>query len=90
MRTVIALTLIALLAVSTTSYAAKTAGQDNGPEAEDTPFESYTVTSPSVSGETWTLVVVMDEAHMSNNTTFEISSQICLNDGVCDPQSFKN
>ena len=35
MRTVIALTLIALLAVSTTSYAAKTAGQDNGPEAED-------------------------------------------------------
>ena len=85
MRTVIALTLIALLAVSTTSYAAKTAGQDNGPEVEDTPFESYTVTSPSVSGETWTLVVVMDEAHMSNNTTFEISSQICLNDGVCDP-----
>ena len=40
MRTVIALTLIALLAVSTTSYAAKTAGQDNGPETEDTPFES--------------------------------------------------
>jgi hypothetical protein len=85
MRTVVALTLIALLAVSTTSMAAKNAGQDNGPEAEDTPFESYTVTSPSVSGETWTLVVVMDEAHMSNNTTFEISSQICLNDGVCDP-----
>ena len=22
---------------------------------------------------------------MSNNTTFEITSQICLNDGVCDP-----
>ena len=85
MRTVIALTLIALLAVSTTSYAAKTAGEDNGPEADDTPFESYTVTSPSVSGETWTLVVVMDEAHMSNNTTFEITTQICLNDGVCDP-----
>ena len=85
MRTVIALTLIALLAVSTTSYAAKTAGEDNGPEADDTPFESYTVTSPSVSGETWTLVVVMDDAHMSNNTTFEITTQICLNDGVCDP-----
>ena len=85
MRTVVALTLIALLAVSTTSMAAKTAGQDNGPEMDETPFESYTVTSPSVSGETWTLVVVMDEAHMSNNTTFEITSQICLNDGVCDP-----
>ena len=40
MRTVIALTLIALLAVSTTSYAAKTAGEDSGPEADDTPFES--------------------------------------------------
>ncbi len=85
MRTVIALTLIALLAVSTTSYAEKTAGEDNGPEAEDTPFESSTVTSPSVSGETWTLVVVMDDAHMSNNTTFEITTQICLNDGVCNP-----
>ena len=85
MRTVVALTLIALLAVSTTSMAAKTAGENNGPEMDETPFESYTVTSPSVSGETWTLVVVMDEAHMSNNTTFEITSQICLNDGVCDP-----
>ena len=85
MRTIVALALIALLAVSTTSHAAKTAGEDNGPDTDETPFESYTATSPSVSGETWTLVVVMDEAHMSNNTTFEITSQICLNDGVCDP-----
>ena len=85
MRTVIALTLIALIAVSTTSYAAKTAGEDNGPDVDETPFESFTATSPSVSGETWTLVVVMDDAHMSNNTTFEITSQICLNDGVCNP-----
>ena len=86
MRTVVALALVALVAFSSTSYAAKTPGQDNGPDAQDTPFESYTATTPSVSGETWTLVVVMDEAHMSNNTTFEITSQICLNDGVCDPQ----
>ena len=85
MRTVVALALIALVAFSSSSYAAKNAGQDNGPDVEETPFESYTVTTPSVSGETWTLVVVMDEAHTSNNTTFEITSQICLNDGVCDP-----
>ncbi|MCH1460814.1 MAG: hypothetical protein L7U25_00470 [Candidatus Poseidonia sp.] len=85
MRTVVALALIALVAFSSTSYAAKNAGQDNGPDVGETPFESYTVTTPSVSGETWTLVVVMDEAHTSNNTTFEITSQICLNDGVCDP-----
>ena len=36
MRTVIALALIALLAVSTTSHAAKTAGEDNGPDTDET------------------------------------------------------
>lgn len=85
MRTIVALTLIALVAFSSTSYAEKTPGQDNGPDVDETPFESYTATSPSVSGETWTLVVVMDQANADNNTTFEITSQICLNDGVCDP-----
>ncbi len=85
MRKVIALALIALLAVSSTSYAAKNAGENNGPDVDETPFESFTATSPSVSGKTWTLVVVMDEAHMNNNTAFEITTQICLNDGVCDP-----
>ena len=85
MRKVIALAFIALLAISSTSYAAKNAGENNGPDVDETPFESFTATSPSVSGKTWTLVVVMDEAHMNNNTTFEITTQICLNDGVCDP-----
>ena len=47
MRTVVALALIALVAFSSTSYAAKNAGQDNGPDVEETPFESYTVTTPS-------------------------------------------
>jgi hypothetical protein len=27
----------------------------------------------------------MDEEESQNNTTFEITTQICLNDGVCDP-----
>ena len=78
MRTVVALTLIALLAVSTTSMAAKTAGENNGPEMDETPFESYTVTSPSVSGETWTLVVVMDEAHRATGKLIVFCLVLCI------------
>ena len=85
MRTVLTLMLVALLAVCSTSIAAKTAGEDNGPNTDDTPFSSYTATSPSVSGNTWSLTVVMDQAVKDNNTTFEITTQICLNSGVCDP-----
>ena len=85
MRTLFALTIVALLAATASSHSTDNHGKDNGPDVEETPFESYTVTSPSVSGETWTLVVVMDQANMDNGTTFEITSQICLNNGVCDP-----
>ena len=52
---------------------------------DETPFSSYTATSPSVSGDTWSLTVVMDQDVKDNNTTFEITTQICLNSGVCDP-----
>jgi hypothetical protein len=85
MRTVLTLMLVALLAVCSTSMAAKNAGEDNGPDVDETPVSSYTATSPSVSGNTWSLTVVMDQAAKDNNTTFELTTQICLNSGVCDP-----
>ena len=86
MRTVWTLMIVALLAVCSASSAhGKDAGEDTGPNTDETPFSSYTATSPSVSGDTWSLTVVMDQAVKDNNTTFEITTQICLNSGVCDP-----
>mgnify|MGYP004268510553 CR=1 FL=1 len=62
MRTVWTLMIVALLAVCSTSSAlAKDAGEDTGPNTDETPFSSYTATSPSVSGDTWSLTVVMDQ-----------------------------
>ena len=70
MRTVWTLMIVTLLAVCSTSSAlAKDAGQDNGPDTDETPFSSFTATSPSVSGNTWSLTVVMDQAASDNNTT---------------------
>ena len=52
MRTVWTLMIVALLAVCSTSSAhGKDAGEDTGPNTDETPFSSYTATSPSVSGE---------------------------------------
>ncbi|DAC09266.1 MAG: hypothetical protein CBD01_006865 [Euryarchaeota archaeon TMED141] len=60
-------------------------GQDSGPDHAETPFAAHTATSPSVDGETWTLTVTMDQDAVDNGTTLLLTTQICTNDGVCDP-----
>ncbi|DAC22374.1 MAG TPA: hypothetical protein D7H91_02645, partial [Candidatus Poseidoniales archaeon] len=61
-----------------------TGGEDVNP-GDDVPFTVEERTTPSQDGETWTLSLVMDQDALDNGTTFAITSQICLNNGVCDP-----
>ena len=62
-----------------------TAGEDVSPSDEDVPFSIATRTTPSTDGETWELDLIMDDDAYENGTTFEITTQVCTNNGVCDP-----
>jgi PGF-CTERM protein len=60
-------------------------GQDENPADGEAPFTILTRDSPSVDGDQWTLTIEMNQAEYDNGTEFQISTQICTNDGVCDP-----
>tara|TARA_B100001093_G_scaffold84517_1_gene76063 strand:+ start:21163 stop:21696 length:534 start_codon:yes stop_codon:yes gene_type:complete len=65
--------------------ASGTAGEDVNPSDDDVPFSITERDSPSVDGIGWDLTIVMSDEAFDNGTTFEITTQICTNDGVCDP-----
>ena len=67
------------------SSAAGNSGEDRLPDTESTPFSSASATSPSVDGELWELSFSLDQGYVDNNTGVEVMSQICTNDGICDP-----
>ncbi len=70
------------------AFAAQAAGTTGGEDAnpgDDVPFTVEERTTPSQDGKTWALSLVMDQDALDNGTTFAITSQICLNNGVCDP-----
>jgi hypothetical protein len=60
-------------------------GTDVNPSNEDVPFTVSERTSPSVDGREWSLSIEMDQDAYDNGTTFQITTQVCTNDGVCDP-----
>lgn len=74
-----------LLLVPLASAAPLVGGQDVNPEPGEAPFTIITRESPSLDSKVWTLVVEMNQEEHDNNTVFELITQICTNDGVCDP-----
>ena len=60
-------------------------GQDENPADGEAPFTILTRDSHSIDGDQWTLTIEMNQAEYDNGTEFQISTQICTNDGVCDP-----
>lgn len=75
-----------LMLIPLTAMASEvTAGEDVSPSDEDVPFSIATRTTPSTDGQTWELSIVMDDDAYENGTTFEITTQVCTNNGVCDP-----
>jgi hypothetical protein len=61
------------------------AGEDVNPADNEAPFTIAERTSPSVDGDVWSLSIVMNDEEAANDTEFELITQVCTNDGVCDP-----
>ena len=76
--------LMMLIMTIPTSIGAGEGGVDTNPD-EDDPFTVVSRDTPSVDKEVWSLSIEMSEEAYNNGTTFEIITQICTNDGICDP-----
>ena len=84
-RNFLILLIITLFLIPTSLAGDIVAGEDVNPSANDAPFSISQRTSPSVDGATWSLSIVMDDDAHDNGTTFEVTTQVCTNNGVCDP-----
>ena len=82
---IVTLFTVLMLLPMATMASEVTAGEDVSPSEEEVPFSITTRTTPSTDGETWELNLVMDDDAYDNGTTFEITTQVCTNNGVCDP-----
>ena len=59
-------------------------GEDVNP-GNDVPFTVVERTTPSQDSAPWSLSVALSQDAVDNGTTLQITTQICLNSGVCDP-----
>ena len=84
-RSVTFLVVVGLLIMTTAAQAgAATGGEDVNPDSE-VPFSVEERTTPSQDNQPWALSVILDQEALDNGTTLAITTQICLNNGVCDP-----
>lgn len=80
------LSLLFLASFLPTSLAAGSeGGQDVNPDESEVPFSVVERTTPSQDGTSWSLTVQLDDEAQANGTTIAITTQICLNNGVCNP-----
>lgn len=81
--------LVLAFCMMLSAFAGVHAGESEGGEdinpGEDVPFEVIERTTPSQDSTPWSLSVALDQDAVDNGTTLEITTQICLNNGVCDP-----
>ena len=79
------LVVLTLLALPITQGADIEGGKDVNPEGDDIPFLVLQRDSPSIDKVKWSLTIEMSQEAYDNGTTFEMITQVCTNDGVCDP-----
>ncbi len=84
-KLIIGLVLSLMLLSPLTSAADVKGGEDVNPDESEIPFTINSRDSPSIDSKSWSLTITMNDEESQNNTIFEITTQICLNDGVCDP-----
>ena len=65
-----------------------TGGEDVNPDG-NAPFTVKERTTPSQDGQAWQLKVALNQEATDNGTTLAITTQICTNDGVCDPPTLQ-
>jgi len=63
----------------------ETGGEDKNPDESEVPFSIVERTTPSVDGKEWHFEIRIDDDAYANGTILTITTQICTNDGVCDP-----
>ena len=84
-RHLISMLLVAILIFPLVAGSSLTGGVDKNPDESEVPFSMIERTNPSVDGKDWNLEIRMDDDAYANGTTFTITTQVCTNDGVCDP-----
>lgn len=77
--------VLLLLLAPCVSAAGSTGGEDVNPDEREVPFSIVERTTPSQDSKQWSLVLNLDEDAHDNGTTLSVTTQICLNNGVCDP-----
>ena len=75
--------LISIALLNTTSAADVEGGVNVEPEIEDTIFDEITHTETTTDFEDWEITLTLNDDAFNNNTTFELWTQMCNNDGVC-------
>jgi hypothetical protein len=71
------------IALLNTASAAAEGGVNIEPVVEDTIFSEITHTETTTDLEDWEITMTLNNDAASNNTTFELVTQICNNEGVC-------
>jgi hypothetical protein len=84
-RHLISMLLIATLIFPLVAGSSLTGGVDKNPDESEVPFSIVERTNPSIDGKDWNIEIKMDDDAYENGTIFVITTQICTNDGVCDP-----
>ena len=75
--------LISIVLLNTTSAADVEGGVNIEPVVEDTIFDEITHTETTTDFEDWEITLTLNDDAFNNNTTFELWTQMCNNDGVC-------
>ena len=71
---------IALLNVAS---AAGEGGVNVEPNVDETIFSEITHTETTTDLEDWEIILTLSDDAISNNTTFELTTQMCTNEGIC-------
>jgi len=86
MRTrVIVCILMSIALLNTTSAADVEGGVNIEPVVEETIFDTISHTEVTTDLGNWDITMTLNNEAFNNNTTFDLITQICNNDGVCLP-----
>lgn len=75
--------LLSLFLLLPVSAAGAEGGVNIEPVVEDTIFSDIVHTETSSDLEDWEITLTLNDDAFSNNTTFTLTTQICINEGIC-------